>query len=180
MRGDKNMGVFISIHSPRMGRDLWGYGNSACRMDFNPLSPHGERHMATTGDSRAAKFQSTLPAWGETDPRGGRSPGGAISIHSPRMGRDWSSSVETATRPVFQSTLPAWGETKSARRTPMERKISIHSPRMGRDRSRRRYGLVVLFQSTLPAWGETWIVGYWAVLTINFNPLSPHGERRVL
>ena len=56
----------ISIHSPRMGRD---YRDSAFRWgkrDFNPLSPHGERHSdRDLGNCR-----------------------NDISIHSPRMGRD--------------------------------------------------------------------------------------------
>ena len=33
----------ISIHSPRMGRDLPAVGNGVPRKHFNPLSPHGER-----------------------------------------------------------------------------------------------------------------------------------------
>ena len=34
---------FISIHSPRMGRDSTLDEMEAAAMDFNPLSPHGER-----------------------------------------------------------------------------------------------------------------------------------------
>ena len=33
----------ISIHSPRMGRDATGKCSTATSNDFNPLSPHGER-----------------------------------------------------------------------------------------------------------------------------------------
>ena len=36
----------ISIHSPRMGRDGQGGGDDRPGSDFNPLSPHGERHVA--------------------------------------------------------------------------------------------------------------------------------------
>ena len=57
----------------------------------------------------------------------------------------------------FQSTLPERGET-----------LLPFSP--------ARRGEV--FQSTLPAWGETgagWRSPRWKT---NFNPLSPHGERR--
>ena len=123
----------ISIHSPRMGRDiLLGNGHGQAE-DFNPLSPHGERQKMRQKCRKGFPFQSTLPAWGET----GRS---------------------TETRPalLFQSTLPAWGETYYALRimstlfyfNPLSphgerpgeqrlyatlRKISIHSPRMGRD-----------------------------------------------
>ena len=57
---------YISIHSPRMGRD----------------------NSSPVFRSFPTEFQSTLPAWGET---GGDMPQlivGRISIHSPRMGRD--------------------------------------------------------------------------------------------
>ena len=59
------------------------------RKHFNPLSPHGERHL------RRGKYPSPL----------------FISIHSPRMGRDNFGQNSPATRKRFQSTLPAWGET---------------------------------------------------------------------
>ena len=56
-------------------------------------------------------------------------------------------------------------------------KISIHSPRMGRDEAIER-NAVTLFQSTLPAWGETDPSPPLCALWQDFNPLSPHGERR--
>jgi len=64
------MGVYeklkeISIHSPRMGRDILVQPLFEIRHYFNPLSPHGERPAVTRA---TAKLN--------------------ISIHSPRMGRD--------------------------------------------------------------------------------------------
>ncbi len=56
---------------------------------FNPLSPHGERHVDDQVSEIVIEFQSTLPAWGET--RWGYAP--------------------LSTDLIFQSTLPAWGET---------------------------------------------------------------------
>ena len=61
----KRMGL-ISIHSPRMGRDYRLQEPPRLSVDFNPLSPHGER--------RRIVFIGT--------------PWHKISIHSPRMGRD--------------------------------------------------------------------------------------------
>ena len=80
--------LLISIHSPRMGRDLvivcvtveaiyfnplsphgerqWHLDGSRLRADFNPLSPHGERPDLKSVVPCAKRFQSTLPAWGET------------------------------------------------------------------------------------------------------------------
>ena len=193
----------ISIHSPRMGRDVyqrfarlkvfafqstlpaWGETIMALRAtakhrtifqstlpawgetrpvlsewiatdNFNPLSPHGERPRGTPSACATAGFQSTLPAWGET----------VQMLKAIRSRR-------------FQSTLPAWGETCDRGEKLPGASISIHSPRMGRDdNTRAMVYFCPQFQSTLPAWGET---GRWALSAggwRNFNPLSPHGERR--
>ena len=79
----------ISIHSPRMGRDFAVNVYRFASKHFNPLSPHGERlshgalvelmlpisiHSPRMGRdiwamyarSVPSRFQSTLPAWGET------------------------------------------------------------------------------------------------------------------
>ena len=129
--------LFISIHSPRMGRDPDPRPSALGGCHFNPLSPHGERRNAHMTVLTPKKFQSTLPAWGET---GSALEYGLIlniSIHSPRMGRDLSTAVlgldagdfnplsphgERLLRYLtylrsnkgFQSTLPAWGETANA------------------------------------------------------------------
>ena len=63
---------------------------------------------------------------------------------------------ELLTAAKFQSTLPAWGETVDSNGQKRKIRISIHSPRMGRD------GFP---HSPLALPGD-------------FNPLSPHGERR--
>ena len=78
----------ISIHSPRMGRDVQGKRANETYIDFNPLSPHGERRLHHGRFIEANQFQSTLPAWGET-----------------------RSSWARRRTSGFQSTLPAWGET---------------------------------------------------------------------
>ena len=79
---------WISIHSPRMGRDMILGADGLPMGDFNPLSPHGERRMPVLEECFARVFQSTLPAWGETRQRQAAGVGRGISIHSPRMGRD--------------------------------------------------------------------------------------------
>ena len=58
---------------------------------------------------------------------------------------------------LFQSTLPAWGATQIYGCAESSRIISIHAPRMGSDNS---YGNPLLH-------------------VLNFNPRSPHGERRI-
>ena len=58
---------WISIHAPRTGSDLQPAGRSAGHGDFNPRSPHGERHSPPNESwSRNQPFQSTLPARGAT------------------------------------------------------------------------------------------------------------------
>ena len=122
-------------------------------------------------------FQSTLPAWGETFPRNWRRYHPDISIHSPRMGRDFSL-FGAADGIAISIHSPRMGRDYSVGGFRIPRLISIHSPRMGRDLmggyvSVRHVG----FQSTLPAWGETLrLAGVWRE-TKHFNPLSPHGER---
>ena len=57
--------------------------------------------------------------------------------------------------------------------------ISIHAPRMGSDRlTVKDYFATVRFQSTLPAWGATTNACSLSFIPANFNPRSPHGERR--
>ena len=101
-------------------------------------------------------FQSTLPAWGETAFRHCHDPGGHISIHSPRMGRDGAKLFVKVTTLAFQSTLPAWGET---RLRPHQRLRQYHfnplSPHGERRGKAEKFFRGPSFQSTLPAWGET-------------------------
>ena len=122
-------------------------------IDFNPLSPHGERPRV--------RVVITVKAISIHSPRMGRDQthhltlnGVVISIHSPRMGRDLRICSSSASVP-FQSTLPAWGETRQRRLQGPAPAISIHSPRMGRDTRTMEGQSEAKFQSTLPAWGET-------------------------
>ena len=100
---------------------------------FNPLSPHGERRGAVVGRDHSA----------------------VISIHSPRMGRDFQAR-QTALALLISIHSPRMGRDNGGAITVSDIKISIHSPRMGRDhREAGRCGA-----------GR------------HFNPLSPHGERQ--
>ena len=169
--------------------------------DFNPRSPHGERHGGGVLMVSLEIFQSTLPARGATplqqekrwkrqyfnprSPHGERHVGrqrytaaNAISIHAPRTGSDKRIDAAFFCVTVFQSTLPARGATLSLKRE--------------FDR--------VIFQSTLPARGATAaqisvhaqeFISIHAPRTgsdqrgerncrwnkYDFNPRSPHGER---
>ena len=168
----------ISIHSPRMGRDMAGRSRPPLPGDFNPLSPHRERPC------NSGLTPTSYP----------------ISIHSPRMGRDSIGprppqkrnnfnplsphGERTVLVPVlpphsrFQSTLPAWGETrKRAVCMALGQSISIHSPRMGRDGKNSGAANRCPDFNPLSPHGERRYS--WAGIEKgeNFNPLSPHGER---
>ena len=146
----------ISIHSPRMGRD-------------------------TEKDLRKAReaFQSTLPAWGETNARLRLKDGEIISIHSPRMGRDFITYRPSKVKGEFQSTLPAWGETCVNGLKQNNAKISIHSPRMGRDCCISAACWLERDFNPLSPHGERLMCQRFETeQRKNFNPLSPHGERR--
>ena len=125
-----------------------------------------------------AKFQSTLPVWGATNPHTLPRLVGYISIHAPRVGSDDKHLIElfslgnfnprspcgerqalpgrTKPRRKFQSTLPVWGATDDAVNTYQAVVISIHAPRVGSDRREPH-------ERNKPVY---------------FNPRSPCGERR--
>ena len=115
----------------------------------------GRDNSSRLNSPTPTKFQSTLPAWGETWPTAWvRPPAKDFNPLSPH-GERLLKGVKATKIKKFQSTLPAWGETIRRICTGGLTIISIHSPRMGRD---------------TPTWG-------WEFIRENFNPLSPHGER---
>ena len=124
----------ISIHAPRVGRDLPG----------NALKELGW------------EFQSTRPVWGATIVYDRSSATEDISIHAPRVGRDAARDDGHSRADAFQSTRPVWGATSALPlmvaakgdfnpRAPCGARlgktvggvtyynISIHAPRVGRD-----------------------------------------------
>ena len=82
-----------------------------------------------------------------------------ISIHAPRTGSDCKSRSKRLSKRTFQSTLPARGATDPLTNVAIScGSISIHAPRTGSD------------------WAKRWTA---CGLHGNFNPRSPHGERRI-
>ena len=103
-----------------------------------------------------AIFQSTLPARGATWRCWEKEPTREISIHAPRTGSDGGGAGKKSRHAKFQSTLPARGATPRTGQSERWIRISIHAPRTGSD-------------------------DYLCGLSDNpqdFNPRSPHGERR--
>ena len=80
---------------------------------------------------------------------------GKISIHVPRVGSDWASSMTKRPTFLFQSTFPGWGATRQAR---IPRRNQIYFNPRSPDGERR----VTITADSLEAY---------------FNPRSPDGER---
>ena len=109
----------ISIHAPRTGSDTAHTTSISGLNDFNPRSPHGERHLDSRVDTlEQSGFQSTLPARGATF---------------------WEPFARNNI--LFQSTLPARGATTAGSSSATSKDISIHAPRTGSDcfGARRRF-----------------------------------------
>ena len=145
---------FISIHSPRRGRDRHGVFLPAETQKFQSTLPAwGETAYVRAADM-ISPFQSTLPAWGETHLYG--------------------QGIRTN---EFQSTLPAWGETVALVFLLAHIAISIHSPRMGRDSRGGEDMMEELISIHSPRMGRDPFPSGCSGCPDYFNPLSPHGER---
>ena len=152
----KRVRRLISIHSPRMGRDIPNSPPVFAVTDFNPLSPHGERRHGMC-------LRCMIPA---------------ISIHSPRMGRDGGGASPVNVYMHFNPLSPH-GERRDALhgvRVGLAH-ISIHSPRMGRDLPPRTIRHMARISIHSPRMGRDGRADFEQPIMENFNPLSPHGER---
>ena len=81
----------VSIHAPRVGRDDFHAVADWRRSSFNPRAPCGARRHPRQGRRRLQKFQSTRPVWGATNGFISWHQDNEVSIHAPRVGRDSTS-----------------------------------------------------------------------------------------
>ena len=145
----------ISIHAPRTGSDCESPCPRRCLLHFNPRSPHGERRSTAGAEITPTTFQSTLPARGATQRITRTTRKARFQSTLPARGATKLPNQAGRAR-QFQSTLPARGATPPKPRRFARTDISIHAPRTGSDCK----GVVRAAQQA------------------NFNPRSPHGERR--
>ena len=147
---------FISIHAPLTGSDGLARKVYCAFWNFNPRSPHRERHGKFYINNKLQRFQSTLPSQGATNrthdcakehgnfnprsphrerrrPRQPRAWVPLISIHAPLTGSDYTLILRFFIIVQFQSTLPSQGATTC----------------------RRESLACSIFQSTLPSQGAT-------------------------
>ena len=168
----------ISIHPPRVGRDLNVFISGLLASSISIHPPRVGRDLLGAQQGRPnSLFQSTLPVWGGTSihdaamfqvqisihpPRVGRDGRNGkyaqrkdkISIHPPRVGRDWFYQ-EWIKKAGISIHPPRVGrDLHDDSLSIFDRRISIHPPRVGRDGQGRRYH------------GRR----------SNFNPPSPCGE----
>ena len=102
-----------------------------------------------------SRFQSTLPAWGETSSRSGHGTQSPFQSTLPAWGETYSMRLDRGNF-SFQSTLPAWGETAHVLSCTMEDLLFQSTlPAWGETAASGARWFAEGFQSTLPAWGET-------------------------
>ena len=155
---DKNKpkGNIISIHSLRMEGDLPPMPIPCNSAYFNPLPPHGGRHLSKSAAVSARSFQSTPSAWRETQNLRNHNSELSISIHSLRMEGDQEIVDTLNVRGFHFNPLPPHGGRPFLPPTFRSAiSISIHSLRMEGDCIQ------------CPPICNTG----------HFNPLPPHGGR---
>ena len=145
----------ISIHAPRTGSDTAEYNPIENYDNFNPRSPHGERHKASI-NSRLSDL---------------------ISIHAPRTGSDYKYIIALSGAIVFQSTLPARGATVVLPLPVPAAEISIHAPRTGSDVAIAPGSARGTISIHAPRTGSDVSMDGTIRSGDYFNPRSPHGER---
>ena len=128
--------------------------NCLWNFDFNPRSPHRERHVDKPITEHSLLFQSTLPSQGATNTRGRSGRNSHFNPRSPHRERPTPGSRLTQAW-TFQSTLPSQGATVVQCQFLLQSDISIHAPLTGSD-------LRGIWSNT----GDSY-----------FNPRSPHRER---
>ena len=98
-------GTDFNPHAPCGARPMLLYG-WLLMTNFNPHAPCGARHPSTAFPSYGWRFQSTRPVWGATPILKGRPVSNEISIHTPRVGRDYAEAVQRIKRGNFNPHAP--------------------------------------------------------------------------
>ena len=169
----------ISIHAPRTGSDK--QAENTCRelINFNPRSPHGERHKTHNSALTGLHISIHAPRTG-SDLRviGIFARAGHFNPRSPHGERLFTLSIFRSIL-AFQSTLPARGATFVCWGVIHMFTISIHAPRTGSDQKLLRILGIETISIHAPRTGSDLRNNLAYTSKIHFNPRSPHGERHV-
>ena len=122
-------------------------------------------------------FQSTRPVWGATAPVG--DPGGRnrISIHAPRVGRDFHQRGHYAAGSDFNPRAPCGARRGLPGAQMGAGTISIHAPRVGRDLPPPPPFGSFLISIHAPRVGRDDPPGAPVYAASDFNPRAPCGAR---
>ena len=141
---------------PARGATLFALSSTLRCDNFNPRSPHGERHGRTGRRTIQPGISIHAPRTGSDGSRGTQRPRVPISIHAPRTGSD-AGIAQNGGIPV----------------------ISIHAPRTGSDVFADAHGRITAHFNPRSPHGERPSSSSQSFrIPSNFNPRSPHGERR--
>ena len=105
--------VFISIHAPHAGRDLYGIFPQEGHSDFNPRAPCGARLVLAIAMADMMIFQSTRPMRGATGETVSQQGGKRFQSTRPMRGATVIGMPPQFTD-RFQSTRPMRGATNTA------------------------------------------------------------------
>ena len=186
-------------------RPVWGAtclpGRSAMHFQcFNPRAPCGARPSDSPVFMLEMTFQSTRPVWGATHRTAYSTTCRVVSIHAPRVGRDWGFTkiwygrwrfnprAPCGARPAidhlmtlsmaFQSTRPVWGATYFAPHFVYRSGVSIHAPHAGRDPRAAPITIrAARFNPRAPCGARHLVLGLHGE-SVCFNPRAPCGARR--
>ena len=147
----------ISTHAPRTGSDSAAAGSpnrqtrfqptlpargatsaeSVTRRrsrNFNPRSPHGERHFRSSSSFSGAIISTHAPRTGSDSVEFSRLYENlSFQPTLPARGATWGQTPEETVNTAFQPTLPARGATKAYNDATAAQNISTHAPRTGSD-----------------------------------------------
>ena len=124
-------------------------------------------------------FQSTLPVWGGTTAASEFVHQGCISIHPPRVGRDFQGLPAFGLRRLISIHPPRVGRDGDVVAVQAPAVISIHPPRVGRDsRELEEQAQQVQISIHPPRVGRDSATKWSRAKNEYFNPPSPCGEGR--
>ncbi len=147
-------------------------------MDFNPRSPHGERHKEDAKWHEQSHFNPRSPH-GERPRRQPRTaPAEVISTHAPRTGSDGKPWGDEGAGGNFNPRSPHGERLRNLAALARPETISTHAPRTGSDSNFLVESYTPLVISThAPRTGSDLADVVPVPQLRDFNPRSPHGER---
>ena len=167
----------VSIHAPRVGRDIMSNTAEHMSAGFNPRAPCGARQASFQSLKVIFPFQSTRPVWGATIGTMRRESTGCFNPRAPCGARPFSNGFRYSPK-LFQSTRPVWGATAAVRTPCQGCRVSIHAPRVGRDQVLDeiiKQGRVSIHAPRVGR--DRGVYSYKGAFT-GFNPRAPCGARR--